>query len=89
MNNIIKSLSSEARKYKSAEEFVKASNDTFAKVGEYAFGYSKEKQQKDSFTFYRKLMDYLSSPEVIDLYDKGLKDPQILTDFYNQAIMER
>lgn len=80
-------LYAEARKYKSAAEFVKNAEDLFAKRQNKAFNdpYLKIKYTPEEATQLKTLDAYLQSPAVIAKYDKGLRDPEILTDLYNSA----
>ena len=81
-------LMKEAKKYKSAEEFASASSKVFSDVRKYSGGDHNvfvKNVGKDGISLHQKLMDYLSSPEVAKLYDKGLKDTQILKDLWKKA----
>lgn len=81
-------LIKEARKYKSAEEFASASSKVFSDVRKYAGGDHNvfvKNVGKDGISLHQKMMDYLSSPEVAQLYEKGLKDTQILKDLWKKA----
>jgi len=86
----VDALAAEAQKYSSAEEFVKATEDLFTKRQNKAFNdpYLKIEYKPEETTLLKSLDQYLQSPETLAKYDKGLRDPQILTDFYNKVTSE-
>jgi hypothetical protein len=85
--NPISSLVTEARKYKSAEEFATAAKELFLKRREKAFNdpYLKINYTTNEESLLDKLDTYLQSKDVGKLYDSGKRDPEILTDLWNKA----
>lgn len=80
-------LAEEARKYSSAEEFASKADELFQKRSDKAFNdpYLKIKYTPEESALLGKLDNYLQSKDVLAKYVQGAKDPEILTEFYNQA----
>lgn len=78
-------LTQEARKYKSAEEFVKAYENKTKKVGEIAFRDTSEQIPKEAQTLHDAFMEYAQKPETQKIYEYGGNDTKVLTDIWNKA----
>ena len=77
-------LLEEARKYKSAEEFVNGYNKKME--GFDPFG-DQTKIPKEQSQLNSAFMDYAQKPEIQKLYAEGkINDTGVLTDIYNQAV---
>ncbi len=86
---ISKELQEAAKKYKSAEEFVKEFQRISEKGRVRAFEDPYLKAPKITPTeeaSRQEIFKYTSQPEIITKYEKGATDTEILTDFYNQAV---
>lgn len=81
-------LAAEARKYKSAEEFVSDFKKKTANRNKYAGGdrsiFNKNVSSEDR-AFLDKIMTYLQSDQVEKLYKSGKRDPEILIDLWHKA----
>ena len=81
-------LAQEARKYKSAEEFVNKFIKIQKESGKRAFEdpyLELKKITPEEEAFRQKVFEYTSQPEIIKKYEAGATDKEILTDFYTQA----
>jgi len=74
-------LLAEAKRYKSAEEMIKVFNE----VGDKAGSAKYELLSKNSIKTREVLMSYLQSLEVEKMYQKGLRDNEILSNIWNKA----
>ena len=75
------SLAQEARKYKTAEEFVKE----FQKRSFNPFGMDDTKIPKADIEFHDAFMEYAQKPEIQKLYEAGKNDIDVLTDIWKKA----
>ena len=74
-------LIKEARKYKSADEFVKV----FEKRGFNPFGVDDTKIPKADIELHGAFMKYAEDPKIQKIYEQGGNDTQVLTDIWNKA----
>lgn len=83
----LKPLYEEARKYKSAEEFVKAADRVFEKRQDKAFNdpFRKIKYSQQEEELLSDLDSYLQSEKVLAFYEQGKRDAEILTDIWKEA----
>jgi hypothetical protein len=84
-------LAEEARKYKSAEEFVEniINKKTAISKIEQKYAISGELSGKltpEQIKFRKDYYDFFSTPEAQIKYKQGIGDKSQLTDFYNQAV---